>query len=302
MNKVGLVTITYNSGEVLKPFIDDVLCQTHTNFILYIIDNESKDTTKSIIDSYTDNRIDVIWNKDNVGVAAANNQGIKKAMSDNCDYILIINNDVEFESTLIEKLIKYSQEENCSLVTPKMMFYYDKSIIWYAGARFNQKKGNIPIHIGLEEKDNGQYNRKALMDYAPTCCVLLKKEVIEDVGLMDEKYFAYYDDTDFFYRVKKHGQHQLMYFPDFKFYHKVGQLSQSKSGDMKKFKFGDFHILLTTRNRVYYLKKQKSLVGWLNIIYTYIWINLRFFFSGKYHVNWATFKLIQSSFFKGLKM
>jgi len=59
---------------------------------------------------------------------------------------------------------------------------------------------------------------------------------------------------------------------------------------------------LFTRNHVYYLKKQKNLIAYLNIIYFYFRMNLRFLFSGKYHRNWKTFRLLQQSYFQGVKM
>jgi len=302
MKKIGLVTITYNSAKVITPFMDCVLRQTHTDFILYIIDNISSDNTLELLSKYKDDRIVIIVNTQNVGVAAGNNQGILRAMADGCDEILIINNDVEFEYTLLEKLSRQLEELNCSLVAPKMMYHPETHLIWWAGTKFNPKEGCMTHHIGIQEEDKGQYDHIEKMDYAPTCCVLLKREVIDDIGLMDEKYFAYYDDTDFFYRIFKQGKHVLFYYPFVQFYHKVGGLSNMKKGNAKKFKFNNFYIHLITRNHVYYLRKQKSLRAWWNIIYFFFRMNLRFIFSGKYHLNFATFRLLQTSFWEGLKM
>ena len=239
MKKIGLVTITYNSAKVITPFMDCVLRQTHTDFILYIIDNISSDNTLELLSKYKDDRIVIIANTQNVGVAAGNNQGIVRAMADGCDEILIINNDVEFEYTLLEKLSRQLEELNCSLVAPKMMYHPETHLIWWAGTKFNPKEGCMTHHIGIQEEDKGQYDHIEKMDYAPTCCVLLKREVIDDIGLMDEKYFAYYDDTDFFYRIFKQGKHVLFYYPFVQFYHKVGGLSNMKKGNAKKFKFNN---------------------------------------------------------------
>ena len=255
-----------------------------------------------LLSKYKDDRIVIIANTQNVGVAAGNNQGIVRAMADGCDEILIINNDVEFEYTLLEKLSRQLEELNCSLVAPKMMYHPETHLIWWAGTKFNPKEGCMTHHIGIQEEDKGQYDHIEKMDYAPTCCVLLKREVIDDIGLMDEKYFAYYDDTDFFYRIFKQGKHVLFYYPFVQFYHKVGGLSNMKKGNAKKFKFNNFYIHLITRNHVYYLRKQKSWRAWWNIIYFFFRMNLRFIFSGKYHLNFATFRLLQSSFWEGLKM
>ena len=180
-----------------------------------------------------------------------------------------------------------------------MMYYPETNLIWWAGTKFNKREGYMTNHIGIQKEDKGQYDEIKKMDYAPTCCVLLKKEVIEDIGMMDEKYFAYYDDTDFFYRIYKNGKHQLYYYPFVQFYHKVGGLSNMKKGNAKKFKFNSFYIHLITRNHVYYLKKQNTLYAWMNIFYFYFRMNLRFLFSGKYHLNWSTFSLLQRSYFEG---
>ena len=300
MKKIGIITITYNSAEVIVPFMLSVLSQTHTDFVMYIVDNISKDHTLDILKAYDDPRIVIIPNTKNVGVAAGNNQGIRKALEDRCDLVMLLNNDVEFEETLLEKLTAQLEKQNCSLVAPKMMYHPETHLIWWAGTKFSKVNGCMTDHIGIQEEDKGQYDNIEPMDYAPTCCVLMKKEVIGDTGLMDEKYFAYYDDTDFFYRIYRQGKHQLVYYPFVRFYHKVGGLSKMREGGAKKFKFNDFYIHLTTRNLVYYLRKQRSFWGWANIVFFFFRMNLRFLFSGKFHVNGHTFALLNRSYFQGL--
>lgn len=302
VHKIGIITITYNSANVIEPFMECVLNQTHNNFILYIIDNVSVDNTLEILQKYKDERIVLIKNTENVGVAAGNNQGIKKAMEDDCSELLILNNDVEFSNTLLQNLSQQLVELKCSLVAPKMLYYPETNLIWWAGTSFKKINCCMTNHIGIQQEDIGQFNQIKQMDYAPTCCVLLKKEVVDDIGLMDEKYFAYYDDTDFFYRIYKQGKHILFYYPLEKLYHKVGGLSNMKKGDAKKFKFNDFYIHLITRNHVYYLRKQKTFWSFINIIYFYFRMQLRFLFSGKYNLNFSTYSLLQRSFFEGCKM
>lgn len=302
--KIGIVTITFNSGDVLFPFMECIKDQTHTDYILYIIDNISNDNTIEIAEKYSkDKRVKIIKNSQNVGVAAGNNQGIKLALADGCDALLILNNDVEFENTLLEKLNnQLIQNPQYDLVTCKMMYYYDKNLIWYAGSNFDRKNGWLVPHIGMLERDMGQYDKPMTMEYAPTCCVLINKIVFEHIGLMDEQYFAYFDDTDFFYRIFKDGRHKLLYYPFVSFYHKVGSLSKSKDGTPQNFKFGDFHIKLSTRNKVYYLRKQKTLMAWINIIWFFFRMQLKFLASGKYNLNAKTYTLLLNSFFQGVRM
>jgi GT2 family glycosyltransferase len=300
--KVGLVTVTFNGETVIDDFIEAVSNQDHPNFTLYVVDNNSVDQTLNKIKSAAERfNLSLIENNFNNGVAGGNNQGIKKALSDGCDYIILINNDTEFEPSLITKLLNKAKSTGHSIIVPKMMYYNEPDILWFAGGFLNRRMGYMNYHVGMGEKDGNQYGDREIT-YAPTCCVLIHRSVFETVGLMDEKYFVYFDDTDFWFRVLKNGKYKMLYINDIKFYHKVGSLTKSKIGHRNKFKFSDFVIKFNTRNRVYFLKKQKSILGFMNIIWFWIRINLRFLFSGKYNITFKKWKLIQVSFFEGLLM
>ena len=302
MDKIGLVTITYNSADVLQSFLDCIWQQTHNNLVLYAIDNASQDATHSILKKENDSRLQIINNTSNVGVAKANNQGIKRAISDDCDQILIINNDVEFETTLIEKLLQLQDERSCSLVTPKILYYDNPNHIWYAGSWFIKKKGYLPLHRGMKEQDEGQYDKVVEVEYAPTCCLLAKKEVFQDVGMMDEKYFVYFDDTDFSYRVWKDGRHKIFYYPNVKFYHKVGSLTKSFNKENKRIFRGDFFIRQNTKNHIYFLKNIGGLFAFTFIFWLFFKNNIRFFINPQIRKNFATWWLINKSYFEGVLM
>ena len=302
MDKIGLVTITYNSADILQLFLDCVWEQTHNNLVLYVIDNASQDTTLSILEKENDSRLHIISNSTNFGVAKANNQGIKRAIADDCDQVLIINNDVEFEATLIEKLLQLQDKKSCSLVTPKMMYYDNPNHIWYAGSWFIKKKGYLPLHRGMKEMDEGHFDKIVEVEYAPTCCLLAKKEVFQDVGMMDEKYFVYFDDTDFSYRVWKDGRHKIFYCPNVKFYHKVGNLTKSFNKKNTRIFRGDFFIKQNTKNHIYFLKKIGGLFAFTFIAWLFFKNNIRFFINPQIRKNFATWWLINKSYFEGVLM
>ena len=302
MEKIGLVTIAYNSADVLKGFLDSTFKQTFQNFVIYIIDNNSQDNTISLLKEYNDQRIVLIKNPENVGVAKANNQGIKLAMKEGCSQVLIINNDIEFEEQLFDKMLNIQKQNSCSLVVPKMMYFDNPNHIWYAGSDFVKTKGFLPIHKGMRQKDEGKFDGVFQVEYAPTCCLLVKKQVFEDVGLMDEKYFVYFDDTDFSYRVFVDGRHKLVYFSDVEFYHKVGSLTKSVDKQKKKEYRSDFFIKQNTRNHVYFLKKIGGSYSYLFILFLFFKNNIRIFTNPKFRLTFKNWKLINKSYFEGLRM
>ena len=300
MEKIGIVTITYNSADVLSPFLECIWKQSHQNFILYVIDNSSTDSTLEILEKEQDSRLQLIKNESNFGVARANNQGIKKAIEKGCNQILIINNDVEFEDALIEKLLQVQSDKNCSLISPKMMFHHNKNLIWYAGSWFVKSKGFLPLHRGMGEIDKGQYDEIKEIEYAPTCCLLAKKEIFEDIGFMDEKYFVYFDDTDFSYRIFKDGKHKMYYVSNIKFYHKVGSLTKSfKTGEKTRYR-GDFFLKQTIRNHIYFLKKIGGIFAYASIFWLFFKNNIRFIINPQIQKNFKTWQLITKSYFEGL--
>ncbi len=295
-NKIGVVTVTYNSADVLDDFLDSVNTQTYKDFLLYVIDNDSKDDTAEIIGKVKDKRIVYIQNNENVGVAAANNQGIKHAFEDGCDFVLFLNNDTLFADDTFEKLLQGLKEYKADIVVPKMYYFDDREMIWFAGGDFDKTFQCDVNHIGFKEKDMGQYDEVKEITYAPTCCMLVTKETIDDVGLMDEKYFVYEDDVDFCYRATIQQKKKMICMPDFQFYHKVGGLTNKEGNTFKS----DFAMKYAIRNKVYMCKKYFSLKKGAYISQFLIRENLKILFQKKYKRSWHSFILLNKSFFSGL--
>lgn len=299
--KIGIVTVTYNSSSVLDDFFTSIEQQDYSNFNLYIIDNKSVDDTISKIEDWDFKSKTLVKNGNNLGVAAGNNQGISLALKEGCDLVLLLNNDTVFEDKLLSKLVETHNSYGSSIVVPKMNYFSPSNMIWYAGGFFNRKKAYLNYHRGQGELDINQYNIDDKIEYAPTCCALIHKSVFEDVGMMDEKYFVYFDDTDFFFRVLKHGKHEARYRHDIHFLHKIGSLTNSRNKDKPK-KYGEFFIQQNSKNHVYFLRKQKSFKAYVNLIYLWFYLTIRFFVSNRFEKKWSVFYIIQSSYFQGFKM
>ena len=299
MEKIGVVTVTYNSDKVLQPFLSDLFAQSFHNFNLYVIDNASEDKTLKILDDLNDNRVNQIRNHSNIGVAAANNIGIKKALEDKCSHILILNNDIEFPNSLFKDMLVSIKKENCSMMTPKIMYHSNKDIIWYAGGGFKKSNGYLPYHTGFNENIKNNNYQSLYVDYASTCCLLIKKDVFETIGYMDEKYFVYFDDTDFLFRVKKEGVHKIYYDSQITLFHKVGSLTKSLTKEFERSYRTHFFLKQNIRNHIYFLRKIGSVYSYLFCLFLFFKNNLRFLFSSRIKKDFSTFLIINKSYFQG---
>src|SRR5689334_232252 len=149
-SKIGLVTITFNSEDVIEGFLNSINSQNYPNYILYVVDNNSKDNTLKKIEEHANKeKLVLIKNSFNNGVAASNNQGILKALEDECEYVILINNDTEFEPSLITKLVEASRKFKYDIIAPKMMYYSEPEIIWFGGGYFKKSGGYLNYHVGM---------------------------------------------------------------------------------------------------------------------------------------------------------
>jgi GT2 family glycosyltransferase len=255
--KIGVVTVTYNSSKVIEDFMTSILSQTYINFILYIIDNDSSDDTLEDLSKYNDQRIKIIKNENNLGVAMGNNQGINASIKDNCEHILLVNNDTVFDSQLIEMMLEGLDKYSCDIVVPKIMYHDNPKIIWSAGGYFRPWAACLSAHYGMGAVDYGQYANVRRVEYAPTCCTLIKKTVFDTIGIMDEKYFVYYDDSEFCFRAMK-SDISMFYLPTVVLLHKVSSLTGGQKSTAER---SDFTIHHLTRGLVYSIKKHQGIAS-----------------------------------------
>lgn len=250
MEKIGLVTVLYNSDNVLEGFFKSLSEQTYSNYILYMVDNspsaKSDAVIKDLLEKFPIENIFHLRSEDNIGVAAGNNVGIKAALKDKCDKILLLNNDIEFsQKELLENMLDQMNAKNEKIVIPKIL-YYDSRKIWMAGGIYS-KYSVLTHHVGDGKDPNeNEYNTEKYFNYAPTCFMMISPEVFEKAGIMDEEYFVYYDDTDFIFKAMKQG-FKILYLPQFEILHKVS--SSTGGGD------SPFSIFYGNRNRLYFIRK-----------------------------------------------
>ncbi|MGK7246291.1 glycosyltransferase family 2 protein [Buttiauxella agrestis] len=293
MKKIGLVTVLYNSPAVLPDFFSSLAVQDYSEYCLYVIDNSSSSESLELakkLSSELSINIKLIDNEgSNVGVAAGNNQGAREAYNDGCDFILFLNNDLLFENPRILKtLLMQADTQRMDMVSPTILNYPEKKV-WYCGGYFDEWKSLAPHDFIDTVYDVANFPPVHQHDYAPTCFLMISRHLWETVGEMDEKYFAYFDDTDFLYRAHKAG-FVVNVISDLVIYHKVGS---STGGDLSY--FGMYHL---TRNRVFFIRKN---LNGIKKTYSLCYLFLTRFYMIMFTSNKQK-KAIRKGLIDGLKM
>ena len=260
MTKIAIVILNWNGKENTLACLRSISRLQSTDYSLQtiVIDNASSDESVESIKYYVSgikgSKIELIVNNKNLGYAGGNNVGIRYAIDVEAEYVLILNNDTLVDRNLIEELLKVAKtDEKIGIVAPKIYFApgfefhrdrYKKNelgkVIWYAGGTMDWANV-IGSHRGVDEVDQGQYNKIEKTDFASGCCLLLKAELIKKVGMFDEKYFLYYEDSDLSERAKKAG-FDIVYAPKAVLWHKNAGSAGGSGSTLQ-----DYYI---TRNRL----------------------------------------------------
>ncbi|KKQ52149.1 MAG: glycosyl transferase family protein [Microgenomates group bacterium GW2011_GWC1_38_12] len=260
--KIFIIILNWNRADDTLDCLKSVEKLQITNYKLQIIivDNASTDDSikkiKKGIKSTTSTKgiiSKIIGNRTNLGFAAGNNVGVKYALDQGADYIMVLNNDTVVDKNLLIEFLKALKKyPKAGILSPKIYFAsgfefhkdrYKKSelgkVIWYSGGKidWNNVYG---FGRGVDEVDNGQYDEVTETDFATGTCMFLSRNALEKVGLFDEKYFMYFEDTDLSMRLKRVG-FRVFYVPRAVLWHKVAQSSGIGS---------DLNDYFITRNRL----------------------------------------------------
>lgn len=213
MKKVAVVVLNYKVKDFTIRCVRSLLKSTYPVEII-VVDNNSGDSIDQVIAKYP--QVIFIQNSINSGYTGGNNLGIKEALKRGADGVFILNPDTEISPTCIQSCIKVVETEAAGIIGPKILFP-DRQKIWYAGGIFDSANV-LGTHRGVDEPDHGQYDQIEETDYVSGAAMFIKKEVFEKVGYFDERYFLYYEDSDYCLRAKSAG-YQMIYNPQAVVYH-----------------------------------------------------------------------------------
>lgn len=256
MKSVFVSILNFNGNSNTLECIESLRKINISDFKLtvLVIDNKSLEKFKLQNESPGKIEIKVINNEENLGFSGGHNGGIKYALENGADYVLILNNDTYVDSNFLTELIKVAEKDgSIGILAPKIYFApgfeYHKNrysteekgkVLWYAGGEMDWNNV-IGHHRGVDEVEKGQFNKTEETELATGCCMLIKKEVFEKIGNLDEKYFLYYEDADLTMRAKKNG-FKIVYVPKSLVWHKNAG-SAGGSGSVLQ----DYYM---TRNRL----------------------------------------------------
>ncbi len=260
---IAIIIVNYDTSPETVQCLQSLIKIKHFNFDYHVIvvDNGSQEVLK-LPKSLEQKNIDLIRTEANIGFTGGNNLGISHAIKQyNSDYLLLLNSDTTVDPNFLDELYLSIQGENRGIATSKIYFeagyefhrdsYQQQDlgkVFWFAGGVIDWSN-LMAFHRGVDEVDRGHFDTQAETDFATGCVMLIKREVIEKVGILDKKYFLYLEDVDYSLRVLNKG-YKIVFCPKSVVYHKNAGSTGGSGSSIQQY--------YQTRNRLLFFFKYAS--------------------------------------------
>jgi GT2 family glycosyltransferase len=249
---VVTVILNTNRRDDTLACLSSLAKSTYPNQWVIVLDNASTDGSVDAIRARFPD-VHIIALKENKGYAGNNNTGIQAALDAGADWVFVLNEDTLLADDCLTRLVQIGENDPKIGIVGPMVYHYDEpEIIQSAGGWLNDRWQ--AGHSGQNEVDKGQYGHPRSVDWISGCAILVRREVIEQIGMLDERFFYYWEETEWCLRASRAGW-QVLQVPAARLWHK---------GVQRNYQPGPNVTYYNTRNRLMMMQKHNaSLAVWI---------------------------------------
>lgn len=240
MPSIFVILVNWNRPQDTLECIRSIQLSDCPNVTTVVVDNGSKDDSLSLLKQVGD-KIVLIESDQNLGFTGGNNLGIKYAMEQNADYVFLFNNDALIAPDALSKMMAVAEgDKKVGMVAPKILYHPERGRIWSAGTKYYEWCMTTRL-TGYTQVDVGQYDDECDLPFAVGCAMLIKKELLNKIGLLVDEIFATGEDVDYGLRTLEQG-YRIRYVPSAVAWHKESVSSGGKDAPQ--------YVYYQTRNMI----------------------------------------------------
>jgi GT2 family glycosyltransferase len=228
--KVHIVILNWNGYQDTCECLESVMDLAYGNFEVVVVDNGSTDGSADRLASRFPS-VTLLRNDENRGFAGANNQAMKHAMARGADYVWLLNNDTIVPRGALSELVRAMDASDAGLASPLIRFQHPRGEVQFCGSVIDRERRRIRLLADVEALAGvGSTEPLSLWGTA----LLVKRKVIDEVGYLSEKYFAYHEDEEYCLRVHRAG-YRCVVVPEASVYHKNSRSTGSNDAPLQVF-------------------------------------------------------------------
>lgn len=226
--KVTVILVNYNGYNDTVECVKSLKQIEYDNYEIIVVNNGSTYKPIEWQQNYLMEHTVYVEINDNLGFSGGNNIGIRMAIENKSDYVLLLNNDTVVTPDCLQVMVETAEKfEDVGAIGGKINFLNRQDLIWYGGGSYDFQKGNVK-HWKYNQKDCKSEENVQEVSFITGCLMLIPISVIDVVGLLDESFFLYAEDLELCCRILK-NKYKLLYCPDAQIYHKVSASTGRKS-------------------------------------------------------------------------
>jgi GT2 family glycosyltransferase len=255
--KVSIILVNWNGKKDTLACLESLSHLNYPDYSIIVVDNNSRDgSVTAIQDSFP--QVTLLEMNENLGFVGGNNRGMTHAFKQGATYVLLLNNDTEVAPDFLDFMVAALTDiPNAGVAGPLIYYFTPPTVVWSAGGKIDWQRGATTM-ISINEDDNGQFGRSPYpVDFVTGCALLIKRQVIEEIGPLDSRFFAYYEETEWCVRAARAG-FKILTVPQAKVWHKISPEQREASPIV--------HYYMT-RNRLLFLElTHASWWAWLTTL------------------------------------
>lgn len=245
--QTSIVVLNWNGREDTMECLRSIQRLNATAASIVVVDNGSTDGSIEAIRHFVP-AVTLLENRRNLGYAEGNNVGIRYALAHGAEFVLLLNNDTIVEPAFLERLVGVACANPKAAVVGPYIYYVDRpDTIWFAGAIWEEEE--------LAFTWPGQGQRLADASHLPLetayvcgAAMLLRASVLREIGLLDERFFLVYEESDWCFRARRAG-HTCLMVPEARIWHKVGASFGTEQSPLRAY-FSTRNKLLWSRSNL----------------------------------------------------
>jgi GT2 family glycosyltransferase len=225
--KIIIIVLNWNGRDLTLRCLHSLQRIDYANVSVLVVDNGSDDDSVAAINKVFPT-VEVIALPENLGYARGNNAGLGIALKQSPDWVMFLNNDTEVDKDVLSAFVVAAERfDDVGILGPKIYYGSGEQIIWYAGGKLSMPLGLIK-HRGIREYDRGQYDDPGRTDFVSGCCLMIRGDLVRQLGGFNPVYSMYHEDLDLCYRAHQLGAANY-YVPEATVWHHV---SSSLGGEL----------------------------------------------------------------------
>ncbi len=270
---VTIIVLNWNGGRETLDCLASLRRVDYPRFDVVVVDNGSEDgSPRAIRERFPE--VTLIETGENLGFTGGNNVGIRHALERGSDYLLLLNHDTEVAPDFLTRLVEVTEAEpDVGMAGPLIYYHARPDHLWSAGGIVDRRRGEARM-LGIGQRVDGAFRQVREVDFVSGCALLVKAPVVARIGLLDDRFFAYYEEVEWCWRARRAG-YRIVVVPQARVWHKISPEARAASPTV--------HYYMT-RNRLLFLRLAG--LGWRAWFHALVLEDLRTLLSWTLKPKW----------------